>query len=275
MTIIPAWGDTFIPERAVVAPSFDLPMTREWAYGDGRGRGVRVAVVDSGVDASHPAVGHVAGGAVVDVDPSDPRGVRIDEVPHDDLFGHGTACAGIIRQLAPDVELYSVRVLGARLTGRAYVFAAGLEWCIENGMQVVNMSMSTLNESWYAGFHELCDMAANAGIVLVAAMNNVRKPSYPSEFSSVMSVAAMPGDDREVVACNPRPPAEWGAAGIQVDVPWLDGSTIRSTGNSYAAPVVAGHVARIVATHPGLATWQVRTVLAGLAANARTGPRWT
>ncbi len=269
MTIIPAWGDSFIPERLPTAPSLDLDqvITREWAYGDGRGHGVRVAVVDSGIDGNHPAVGGLAGGVVVEVDDSNPRGVRIDEVAHDDLYGHGTACAGIIRDLAPEVELYSVRVLGAKLTGRAYVFAAGLEWCIENEMHVVNLSLSTLNDSWYAGFHELCDMAANAGIVVVAAMNNVRKPSYPSEFSSVLSVAAMPGHDRERIVCNPRPPAEWGAVGIDVDVPWLDGSTIRTTGNSFATPVIAGHVARVLGTHPGYATWQVRTVLAALADN--------
>lgn len=270
MTIIPAWGDSFIPERLPAAPTLGLtePITRAWAYGDGRGRGVKVAVVDSGVDGSHPAVGGVAGGVVVEVDASTTTGVRLDEGPHEDIFGHGTACAGIIRGLAPDVELFSVRVLGSKLTGRAYVFAAGLEWCVDNGMQVVNLSLSTVNEDWYAGFHELCDMAANAGIVVVAAMNNMRKPSYPSEFSSVLSVAAMPGNDPEQFACNPRPPAEWGAAGIDVDVPWLDGSTIRSTGNSYASPVIAGHAARVLGAHPGYATWQVRTVLAALASNA-------
>ena len=269
MTIIPAWGDSFIPERLPVAPSLELaePITRAWAYGDGRGGGVRVAVVDSGVDGAHPAVGGVAGGVAVEADASTPTGVRLDEGPHEDIFGHGTACAGILRGLAPDVELFSVRVLGSKLTGRAYVFAAGLEWCIEHDMNVVNLSLSTVSEDWYAGFHELCDLAANAGIVVVAAMNNVRKPSYPSEFSSVLSVAAMPGHDRERFACNPRPPAEWGAPGIDVEVPWLDGSTIRSTGNSYAAPVISAHAARVLGAHPGYATWQVRTVLAALAAN--------
>lgn len=269
MTIIPAWGDTFIPERLPDAPGLGMrePITREWAFGDERGRGVRVAVVDSGIDANHPAVGTVSGGAVLEADASSPTGVRIREEPHDDVFGHGTACAGIIRSLAPDVELFSVRVLGAKLTGRAYVFAAGLEWCIENGMNVVNLSLSTMNDDWYAGFHELCDIAANAGTIVVAAMNNVRKPSYPSEFSSVLSVAAMVGHDREQFACNPRPPAEWGAPGINVDVPWLGGETIRSTGNSYAAPVIAGHAARVLGAHPGFTTWQVRTVLAAVASN--------
>ena len=76
VTIIPAWGDSFIPERLPAAPSLGLaqPITRAWAYGDGRGRGVKVAVVDSGVDGAHPAVGGVAGGVVVEVDASEPDG---------------------------------------------------------------------------------------------------------------------------------------------------------------------------------------------------------
>jgi subtilisin family serine protease len=267
MSFVPAWAEAFLPETLTPGPAAMLPIDRQWAYGDGSGRGVRVAVVDSGVDANHAAVGHVAGGAVLEPDSEARDGVRLVEEPHDDLYGHGTACAAIVRELAPEVELYSVRVLGARLTGRAYVFARGLEWCIDNGMDVVNLSLSTTNDDWYAGFHELCDLAAYAGIVLVAALNNERKASYPSEFSSVFSVAAMPGQDREQFACNAKPPAEWGAPGIDVEVAWSEGKTIRSVGNSFAAPVIAGHAARVIGTHPGITPWQVRTVLAALAMN--------
>ncbi|MEY2423270.1 MAG: hypothetical protein QOI95_3337 [Acidimicrobiaceae bacterium] len=267
MSFVPAWADAFLPERIASGPAAMLPIDRAWAYGDGSGAGVRVAVVDSGIDADHPAIGEVVGGAVVEPDSDARDGVRLVETAHDDLYGHGTACAAIIRELAPDVELYSVRVLGARLTGRAYVFARGLEWCIDNGMQVINLSLSTTNDDWYAGFHELCDLAAYAGIVVVAALNNERKPSYPAEFSSVLSVAAMRGDDRELFACNAHPPAEWGAPGIDVEVAWSEGKTIRSVGNSFAAPVIAGHAARIVGAHPGITPWQVRTILASLAMN--------
>ena len=271
MSLIPAWGDAFIPERVQPAPPtvFPGPVDRAWAYGDGRGAGVKVAIVDSGVDGDHPAVGGLAGGVVVEPDPDSPSGARVIEGPDGDLGGHGTASAAIIRELAPGVELYSVRVLGAKLTGRAYVFAEGLQWCIDNGMHVVNLSLATPNDDWYGDFHELCDAAAFARIVLVAAMNNQRMACYPAEFSSVLSVAATSGQDREVFLCNPEPPAEWGAPGIDVAVAWANGSTITSTGNSFATPVIAGHVARILGAHPGLTPWQVRTVLAALAANAQ------
>ncbi|HEX9259555.1 MAG TPA: S8 family serine peptidase, partial [Acidimicrobiales bacterium] len=133
---LPAWSEAFAEGRLGPAPSLDLeaPFTSEWAYGDGSGRGVRVAVIDSGVDAVHPAVGEVHGYIAFEHDPTAERELRRTDTPHEDLYGHGTACAGIIRALAPEVELYSVRVLGPRLTGKAFVFASALEWCIDNAM---------------------------------------------------------------------------------------------------------------------------------------------
>jgi subtilisin family serine protease len=234
---------------------------------------VRVAVVDSGVDAAHPLVGHVEQFVAIDRDDTEDTGLRITHGPHEDLFGHGTACAAIIRELAPEVELVSVRVLGDNLKGSAGAFAEGVQWCIDQGVQIINLSMSTASERWAEVFWELVDLASFRRVLLVAAMNNERKRTIPSEFAGVFSVACAPGVDREHVWCNPAGPAEWGAAGIDVDVAWLGGSTIRTTGNSFAAPVVAGHLARIVGAHPGISPWQAKTVLAQLAVNAPTSRR--
>jgi hypothetical protein len=106
---------------------------------------VKVAVIDSGIDAEHPAVGGHLGGYVVLTDGL--LGLLHDTEPHGDSYGHGTACAGIIRSVAPGCELYSVKVLGSRLTGRGTTFAAGLRWAIENGMDVCNVSMGTIKRS--------------------------------------------------------------------------------------------------------------------------------
>ena len=78
---------------------------------------MKVAVIDSGIDAEHPAVGGHLGGYVALTD--GPLGLLHDTEPHGDSYGHGTACAGIIRSVAPGCELYSVKVLGSRLTGGA------------------------------------------------------------------------------------------------------------------------------------------------------------
>lgn len=272
-TVMPAWSEPFHEvDGPGPAPSMALdgPITREWAYGDGSGRGVRVAVVDSGVDADHPLVGRVDEYVALDRDAGDGE-VRVTTGRHDDLFGHGTACASIIRSLAPDVELVSVRVLGADLKGSAAVLASGLEWCLEHGIDVVNLSMSTASDRWGEPFWDVVDLATYRRMMLVAAMNNERRRSIPSEMAGVFSVACAPGADRERIWCNPHGPAEWGAAGIDVDVAWNGGSTIRTTGNSFAAPVVAGHLARLLGEHPGITTWQAKTVLAELAENASRG----
>lgn len=270
MSLQPAWSWQFAPGHlpTVTALPVDGPITADWAWGGASGGGVRVAVVDSGIDAGHPLVGRVAGGVVVEYDSRQDQ-VRLVEGPHEDAFGHGTACAGIIRRAAPDCELYSVRVLGANLSGRAAAFAAGVRWALQAGMQVANLSLSTGRAAHFGLFHEVADEAYFAGVPLVCAVNNVPVPSYPSQFASVLSVAARPGDDPFDYDYNPRPPVEFGAPGIDLDVAWSGGRTVRATGNSFAAPHVTGLVARLLSKHPGLTPFQVKTVLHALAANAR------
>lgn len=265
---LPAWAWQFEPGHLPAVPPMGLesPITPEWAFGGATGRGVRVAVVDSGIEAGHPLVGEVQGGVVVE--PEGATGIRYVEGPHEDLYGHGTACAGIIRSLAPDCELYSVRVLGARLTGKGTVFAAGVQWAIDRGMHVVNLSMSTRRREMFSAFHRIADQAYFSGTVLVSAVNNVPEKSYPSEFASVISVASGPGEGPYALSYNPRPPVEFGAPGTDVDIAWLAGSTIRASGNSFAAPRVTGMVALMRSKHPGLTPFEVKTVLRAIASNA-------
>ncbi len=101
------------------------------------GRGVRVAVVDSGIDATHPAlVGKVR--AAVETYTEGGR-VHVRPTVAGDAAGHGTACAGIITQIAPDAELYSIKVLGANNAGAGEMFLAGLDYAIKERMQVINL----------------------------------------------------------------------------------------------------------------------------------------
>jgi subtilisin len=264
---LPAWSEAFTADRLAPARPLGVPISRGWAWGGSTGRGVKVAVIDSGVDGVHPRVGGVDGGVSLEYDPDSPDGVRVEEGPHEDLFGHGTACAAVIRGLAPECEIYSVRVLGRRLTGKGLVFAAGLRWAIDAGMDVVNLSLSTSRREHYALFHELADDAYFRRVLLVCAVNNSPAESYPSLYSSVCSVAARP-EAGEGFSYNPAPPVEFGAAGVDVDVAWLDGGSVTATGNSFAAPVIAGYAARILGRHPGLTPFQVKTVLQATADNA-------
>src|SRR4051794_28097416 len=94
---LPAWSADYLSERLRTVPVLRTPGAwgRQAAWGEGTGRGVKVAVVDSGVDARHPWVGSLAGGVAIGPDPDRPGAVRLREGLHDDLYGHGTACAGI------------------------------------------------------------------------------------------------------------------------------------------------------------------------------------
>jgi subtilisin len=232
----PAWSAQFAPETLrtlTPVPPLD-EITPEWAWGGSRGEGVKVAVIDSGIDADHPAVGGRLKGCVAITD--GPLGLLHDTEAHEDSYGHGTACAGIIRSIAPGCELYSVKVLGSRLTGRGTTFAAGIQWAIENGMDVVNVSMSTTKKNFFALLHDLADRAYFQNTMLVTAANNMLLPSFPSLYASVISVASHEGSDPYLFYYNPEPPVEFGAPGIDVRVAWSDGGWISATGNSFAAP---------------------------------------
>jgi subtilisin len=249
---------------AAIPPVDDI--TPEWAWGDGTGANVKVAVIDSGIEGSHDAIGRpVAGYVAVKLD--DTGGVVFAEGEHEDLYGHGTACAGVIRSLAPDCELYSVRVLGRSLSGRGAVFAAGLRWAVDNGMDVCNLSLGTTKREFFGVLHELADLAYYRDTILVAAANNMAVPSYPSVYASVISVASHDLKDDDLFYYNSSPPAEFGALGIDVRVPWRGGAWVTVTGNSFAAPRITGLVARLLGKRPELNLFQVKGILRALAAN--------
>ena len=269
----PAWSQQFTPEaiQELLAYGPLAKITPEWAWGGSTGKGIRVAVVDSGIEYDHPALGEsVRSGVIVEYDAKSENQFRYKPDPKSaDVSGHGTACAGIIHSIAPEAELYSVRVLGRNMGGRAIQFAAGLDWTIENDMQVVNLSLSTSLEEFFGLFHDLSDQAYFKNMNLVSAVNNIPEPSYPSLYSSVISVAAHEGKDPFTYYYNVRPPVEFGAPGIDLEVAWNKKQYLTATGNSFAAPHITGITALIRAKHPELTPFQIKTVLLACAANTR------
>lgn len=262
----PGWSKPFEPgalrELDQIAPLETV--TPEWAWGGSEGAGVKVAVLDSGVNAGHPAIGGRVSGYMAIAEEGGK--LTYDGSPHEDVFGHGTACAGIILGLAPKCEIYSVRVLDALLTGRGTVFAAGLRWAIENGMNVVNMSLTTPRKEYFAVLHELADRAYFDNIMLVTSANNSPIESFPAMFSSVIAVASHDVDDPYLFYYNPRPPVEFGAHGVDVKVAWKEG-WMTTTGNSFATPHIAGITTKILGKHPGLTGFQMKVILRALSAN--------
>jgi subtilisin len=247
-------------------------LSPEWAWGGSTGAGARVAVVDSGIDADHPALEgcvEVDNGVMIRTTPD---GTEDINGPHDDSFGHGTACAGIIHTLAPQARITSVKVLGAGLSGKAVAFLRGLAWAIEQRFDVINLSLGTTRRDWALPFYELCDEAYFQNCFLVTAANNVTRPSFPSLYAAVTSVACNLATDALRFHYNPDPPTEFLARGIDVEVPWLDGGWSVGTGNSYAAPHIAGIATLIRSKHRELRPFQVKAILSATAANTREAP---
>jgi subtilisin family serine protease len=193
--------------------------------------------------------------------------ILVEDDEEGDLCGHGTACAGIIRALAPECELYSVRVLGAGYTGSAPVMLGGLEWAIEQGFDVVNLSLSTTKKQYVDRLHELADVAYFKRVVLVASAHNMPVESFPWRFASVISVGSHEVDDPQVFYANPTPPVEFFAPGLNLEVAWLGGQTIRATGNSFATPHICGIAALVLSKHPELTPFQLKSVLYLTASN--------
>src|SRR5947209_4069852 len=266
---LPAWSLPAGADEAIHLPSaWPERVTREWAWGGATGKGVRVCVLDSGVELDHPLVGTVQRSVAITKDGDE---ITVADDDAGDLCGHGTACAGIIRSFAPECELTSVRVLGAGYTGSAAVLLAGLEWAIEQGFDIVNMSLSTTKKQYVDRLHELADAAYFKRTMLIASAHNMPVESFPWRFAAVVSVGSHESPDPFVVYANPRPPVEFFARGLNVDIAWLGGETITATGNSFATPHVAGICTLILSKHRELTPFQLKSVLHLTATNVGGG----
>jgi subtilisin len=263
---LPAWS-LAADAAPRISPRVEWPavVTREWAWGGSTGEGVRVCVLDSGIDADHPLVRGIAG--AVAVRKADDDAFVVEDDPGGDKAGHGTACAGIIRSLAPECSLFSVRVLGAGYTGSGGILLHGLRWAVEQGFDVINMSLSTTKSQFAGALHELADAAYFKRTLLVASAHNMPVESYPWKFSSVISVGSHENPDPLAYYANPSPPVEFFARGVNVEIAWSGGTTIRATGNSFATPHLSAICALILAKHRELTPFQLKSVLYLTASN--------
>lgn len=146
------------------------------------GQGVRIAVVDSGVHASHPHVGGVAGGIAFDAEGR----------AHDDFvdrLGHGTAVTAVIREKAPGAEIYAVKVFDRTLRAEIAALRAALDWAVERQVQLVNLSLGTAEETHEAALRGCVQRATAAGVLIVSALRTPEGDSLlPGRLEGVLPV---------------------------------------------------------------------------------------
>ncbi len=259
-------GSAKVDSQPLPNALLDGRISREWAWEGATGKGIKVGILDSGVDNGHPAID----GRVVDwaAFSTSEKGRLIEDFGfHSDNFGHGTACADIIHRLAPDANLVSIKVLDGESNGSGNAVVAGLRWCIDHGIRVVNISLGVMRKNFAMLLYELADKAYFNNVILVTAANNMPIPSYPSLYASVISVACHDSQGPREFYYNPTPPVEFRAPGVNINVAWANKRALTVTGNSFAAPYITGLVAQIVSKHPDLVPFQVKTILRATASN--------
>ena len=228
------------------------------------GRGVRVAIVDSGIDTEHPDLKGKVRESVEAV--AEDGKINFHPSTSGDQAGHGTACAGIISSVARDAELYSVKVLGPNASGSGDMFLVGLDYAIKQKFHVINLSLGTTKRDYFGPLHDLLDRAYHAGCIVVAAANNLPYPSYPSIFSSsIVSVVKRAGGDPFNFGYRYGHVIELVAPGVEVKTTWPGGGYRQLTGNSFACPYIVGIIALLMEGYPNLTPFQVKTILYAIA----------
>src|SRR5215204_3461846 len=228
------------------------------------GKGVGVAIIDSGIDNTHPDLQ----GKVLESVEARNENKRVLFVPSDagDSAGHGTACAGIISRIAPDAQFHSIRVLGAGGLGDGQSFLAGLEYAIKKRYRLINLSLGTTKPQFFAPLHDLLDRAYQAGCIVVAAANNLPQPSFPSVFSSsLISVSKSTETDPFHFGFKFGEVIELTAPGVNIRTAWPGGGYRNLTGNSFACPHIVGVIAKLLEAHPDLTPFQMKSALYSLA----------
>lgn len=213
------------------------------------GQGVKVAVVDTGIDLSHPDLAPNIAGGYNAIDP--------DQPPQDDN-GHGTHVAGIIAAAAngagvigaaPRVSLYAVKVLGADGSGYYSDIIEGIQWCIDNGIQVINMSLGGYQN--VSALHDIIAEAARRGIVITAAAGNDGpvddSVEYPAKYPEVIAVAAY-NASRDLTSYSSRGPEVALAAPGDDILSTFPGNAYQTlSGTSMATPHASAAAALVIA----------------------------
>jgi subtilisin family serine protease len=250
-------------------PWIDLEDARR-ALVEGDGNGVRIAIIDSGVEMSHPNLAHLV--LAHDIQISD-SGVQAEVKSGNgtDVFGHGTAVASIINKLAPKASLGSFQVLGEQLRSRTILIREGVRQAIDAGYDILNCSFGCGVKEQVLLYKDWIDEAYLKGIHIVAACNNIdfRRPEWPGFFPSVITVNMAKVSSEHEFFRVPGNLVEFAAGGVDVEVAWRAKQMRRVSGSSFAAPRLAALLARLLSMFGTLHPLEAKALLLNLAKDWR------
>ncbi|HEY3363539.1 MAG TPA: S8 family peptidase [Symbiobacteriaceae bacterium] len=237
------------------------------AWAATQGEGVKVAIIDTGIDLSHPDLASNIAGGVNFVTPGAP--------PQDDN-GHGTHVAGTVAALnntigvvgvAPRASLYAVKVLDSQGSGNLSDIILGLQWAVDQKCHVANMSLGTSVDA--QSLRTAVRNGVAAGLTLVAAAGNNGTPNsvnYPARYPEVIAVSAVDNQGHLAPFSSVGPEVDLAAPGVDVLSTLPRRRYGRLNGTSMASPHVTGTAALYLSLHPGAMPGQVRTALQQAAA---------
>lgn len=231
------------------------------AWSQSTGQGVKIAVLDTGV------------GPVNDITVYGGYNFIDNNSNYADNVGHGTMVAGIIAAshssplgvagVAPSAEIYSVKILDNSFDGEVSYAISGVQWAVNNGMQIISMSWTINDENYALG--QALQAAYDQGILLVAAAGNAGNQQTgvgcPASYAPVIAVSAIDQNNVRLGDSGDGPEIELAAPGESIYSVGRDNSLWVGSGTSYAAAFVSGTAALVWARNPSLTNVQVRQIL--------------
>lgn len=229
------------------------------------GKGVKVAVVDSGINYCHSHVGKIEGGIGLDINEN--REIVFNEDIHDSI-GHGTACAGVIRKIAHNVQIYSIKIFWQRLVTYSELLVNAINWAIENKMDIVNLSLGTHRKEHISEIQKICEVAYQNKTIIVASSMDNGSESYPATFHNVIGVTADTRCDENTYFYCDRHKVRFFAYGFPRPLSGIP-QEHNFRGSSFACAHITGIVARILEKYPSANLEEVKRILILNSSNIR------